>query len=108
MRGLNRHILSLLSIGLLTGCASHTNPYRFIFVEKERKFFTLTNPKEECVISGFDVIPKDPDVQKYNEVKLVYTYKNCNMKQVIIMDDKTRVMWGVPLLVPEKKKGFNH
>ena len=96
-------ILSILV--LLTGCAASTNPYRFIFVEKQRKLYALNANKEECVQSGFEVIPKDPEVQKYNTVELWITFENCNMKEVIILDYKTRVMWGVPVQEKPKSKG---
>jgi hypothetical protein len=67
--------------------------------------FSLENPKEECEQSGYDVIPRDPEVQKYNTVELWITYKNCGMRQRIVMDDKTRVMWGVPIQEKPKSKG---
>lgn len=105
MRGFIRHIFYLLGACAIAGCGAHTNPYRFIFVEKERKYFALKSGKEECIQSGYDVIPKDPEVQKYNTVELWITYENCGVKQLIIMDDKTRVMWGVPVRQEKKSKG---
>jgi hypothetical protein len=67
--------------------------------------FALKVGREECKQSGFDVIPKDPEEQKYNTVELWITYENCGMKEMILMDDKTRVMWGVPIREEPKSKG---
>ncbi len=90
---------------IITGCASGHGAYRLILVEKERHFLEI-HTLEPCEASGFDLIPREPEEQRKTfEVELWITFKNCGMKEKIILDDAGRVMWGVPFYEKPKPKG---
>lgn len=88
---------------LLTGCASFQSGYRLILVEKERKLYNLKTG-EQCEVSGYEIDPKEYGKDhKVGEAELKLTYSNCDVKQGIILNDKEKVMWGMPVEEPKKK-----
>lgn len=84
----------------LASCASGPTGYHLILVEKERKLLNFQG--EACEISGYDVDPKAYK-DSHTEAELIVTYKNCDFKEHIILDERTKVLWGIKTF-PEPKK----
>lgn len=85
---------------LLTGCGAEHGPYRLILVEKERKFLDLQTGAA-CEPSGYDIDPKFYKKENREEAELMITYSNCSVREKVILDDKQKVMWGIPMKKPK-------
>lgn len=90
---------------LLMGCAAKDRAYRLIYVENENKERLYNFDGELCTETGLDVDPQVYEDKGYpDEVKLLYTYENCNIHRVRILEQREKLMWGVPIRPEQLKK----
>lgn len=92
----------LTAVALLSGCSAKSQAYRLILVEKKRDLYDLKTG-EPCDPSGYDVETKEFR-DGVTTAELWITYRNCETKEKIILDDRTKPMWGVPVTEQPKKK----
>lgn len=88
---------------LLIGCTAKHSAYRLILVEKSRNIYNI-NDMNVCEISGYDVQTTNIEDGK-TTAELLITFKNCEVREKVILDDKTKPMWGIPIQEKPKSKG---